>query len=415
MTEYTDTRDRRSWWRVVLGAMVVLVVLLLVASLAMNIYARKSYDAVVARLADKGIRVTMAAIEADIMSPAVGEDPMEVYREAADAAFTEKIALCSKQGGTWQCVLYTQRTDEQDLELLALNNELSAWQERVLAASSLDAIGIRWVEEQNSPGQSQDDVDALRRAMKYLGNQAYGAVLADDPEGVYRWAHAQAGVLNQSDALLFLLGGINRVPMARVFLDALQASLEKQVWPRDDLEAMDVLLANAELEAIVLEAFVSEAGYAIALTKEADEIPWSMGFGSYREYSQLLALYDSVLIHEEGRLAFDRKAFNATMMNSDSQPIMVGLLAPALLNLVDAVDALVIRRDLMRLAIGLERYKAEGGAYPDSLADIRQSLLNVASLAPHDASPYGYVREGDGFVLSCMGPHEKAIRVAISD
>ncbi len=398
----------------VLRAVVVLVVLLLVASLAMNLYARKSYDAVVARLADKGIRVTMAAIEADIMAPAVGEDPMEVYREAADAAFTEKIALCSKQGDTWQCVPYTQRTDEQDLELLALNNELFAWREPVLAAGLLDAVGIRWVEGANSTRQSQDDVDALHRTMKYLGNQTYGAVLADDPEGVYRGAHAQAGVLNQSDALLFLLGGFNRLKMARVFLDALQASLEKQVWPRDDLEAMDVLLVNAELEAIVFEAFASEAGFAIALTEEAD-IPWSMGFGSYREYSQLLAFYDSVLIHEEERLAFDREAFNATMMNSDSQPIMVGLLAPELLNFVNAVDALVIRRDLMRLAISLERHKAEGGAYPDSLGDIRQSLLGVASLAPHDASRYGYVREGDGFVLSCMGPHEKAIRVAISD
>jgi hypothetical protein len=83
--------------------------------------------------------------------------------------------------------------------------------------------------------------------------------------------------------------------------------------------------------------------------------------------------------------------------------IMLGLFLPAVNAAMAAEDRANATLELVRLAAALAVYRAEHGAYPDKLEELVPSVLEAIPVDLHNAKPFIYKREGDGYLLYSLG------------
>lgn len=79
------------------------------------------------------------------------------------------------------------------------------------------------------------------------------------------------------------------------------------------------------------------------------------------------------------------------------------LFAPAANAIYTNADDVECRYQLARLSLSLKRYKAEHGAYPDSLSSLVPEYLAEMPKTP-ESRPLTYSRKGDGFLLAAVKP-----------
>jgi hypothetical protein len=83
--------------------------------------------------------------------------------------------------------------------------------------------------------------------------------------------------------------------------------------------------------------------------------------------------------------------------------IMLGLFMPAVHATINAQDRANTALQLTQLAAALAEYRAVHGAYPDKLDDLVPGVLDKVPVDIHNALPFFYKRDGEGYLLYSAG------------
>jgi hypothetical protein len=119
-------------------------------------------------------------------------------------------------------------------------------------------------------------------------------------------------------------------------------------------------------------------------------------------------LQDLKLPPKDRRVALEAFELELRQMkaNVHKHPQMIPalLLLPAFVKIVDALDREQAVLRCAVAAVALERYRLAKGRWPDSLEELKPTLLVKVPDDPYGTGPLGYRRLGDGVVVYSIGP-----------
>lgn len=260
----------------------------------------------------------------------------------------------------------------------------------------------------NQTGKRLATPARMRDITRYCVAKALWESRHGNGDAAFEWFTIALHVANDMEHYPALLGMLVRIACVELVTDGVQTALNETLLPATLPDAWFQEMAKSLDRKSYAHAYDTERLFRTELITRQGLNAWRITRPFFTLNSIRIDgdLFKYATAFENGDFKKEREIYNSLSQSAAAHSrmyLIAQLVMSAALQTVRTLNDSFAQTGLCNVALALENFKMETGAYPDSPAEAKFHLPNGMPTDVYSGKPFLYQHEADGFILYSVG------------